>query len=386
MKNGLPSGEQPKKKRGRPPSTRRTAQFTPTMQEVPAEYATSNAASHESVEQDNRLVEHSANGHTEAKQTPFSSLLRGILLHDRAELARVARELEVAENTVYRWINGSSDHPRLIHLKKLPDVMPGYRVQLISAINQTFGGLLVPPQSGLGPVPQDIYQRVLALNATHDDDESRFWHISQAIFETALEHMDENHLGMAITYARLMPRHDDGVHSLREVFMRGHDPWRTSFDTGQVYLGSTTLAGAAAVMQRMQCWTNTDHYNRIQVEIDDFEQSACAAPIMRGMHIAGVLIVSSAHPDSFQDIGIQNAVAEYALLINVGLSTHDFYPSSSLHLRPMANLSWQRKQLSRSYVERIITYARKHTISWREAELCVQSEMELEFEDKAGAY
>lgn len=384
MKNGLPSGEQPKKKRGRPPGTRRTAQFI--AQEVAAEYVTSDAASQQPVEQDDLLAERSANGHAEAKQTPFSSFLRSILLHDRAELTRVARELEVAENTVYRWINGSSDHPRLIHLKKLPDVMPGYRVQLTNVINQTFGGLLVPPQAGLGPIPQDIYQRVLELNATHDDDESRFWHISQAIFETALEHMDGNHMGMAITYAKLMPQHDDGIHSLREVSMRGHDPWPTSSDTSKAYLGSTTLAGTVAVMQRMQYWTSSDRYNRIQVEVDDFEQSACAAPVMRGTHIAGVLIVSSTQPDFFQDASAQNAVAEYALLINVGLSTLDFYPFSSLHLRPMASLNWQREQLSRSYVERIITYARKHAMSRREAKSCVQSEMELEFEDRASTH
>src|SRR5436305_1351465 len=39
----------------------------------------------------------------------FSGLLRSILQRDRAEIARVAKELDVTENTIYRWMNGNSD-------------------------------------------------------------------------------------------------------------------------------------------------------------------------------------------------------------------------------------------------------------------------------------
>src|SRR5947209_6835472 len=51
----------------------------------------------------------------------FSSLLRHILRRDRAEIARVAKALDVAENTIYRWMNGNSE-PRPTYLKGLLEV------------------------------------------------------------------------------------------------------------------------------------------------------------------------------------------------------------------------------------------------------------------------
>ena len=51
----------------------------------------------------------------------FSSLLRHILRHDRVQIARVARELDIAENTIYRWMNGNSE-PRTTYLKSLLEV------------------------------------------------------------------------------------------------------------------------------------------------------------------------------------------------------------------------------------------------------------------------
>lgn len=53
----------------------------------------------------------------------FSSYLRHILKHDHMEITRVARELNVAENTIYRWMNGRSE-PGQVNLKKLLDVLP----------------------------------------------------------------------------------------------------------------------------------------------------------------------------------------------------------------------------------------------------------------------
>ena len=199
----------------------------------------------------------------EEKLSPFSSLLRHILRHDRTEIARVAKDLEVAEITVYRWMNGSSE-PRAIHLKRLPDVFAEHRGNLTYAINQTFPGVLDPPSLGIREVRKDIYRRVFDLITTTPEDDARYWQVTQAVFEYALLHLDSDRRGLSITYANLMPSHEDGIHSLREAAMRGNYPWPFSLES-RAYLGSTTLAGTAAMLQRLQTWDNLGNEERLQV-------------------------------------------------------------------------------------------------------------------------
>lgn len=315
----------------------------------------------------------------EEKLSPFSSLLRHILRHDRAEIARVAKDLEVAEITVYRWMNGSSE-PRVIHLKRLPEVFAEHRGNLTYAINQTFPGVLDPPSSGIREVRKDIYRRVFDLIATTPEDDARYWQVTQAIFEYALLHLDSDRQGLAITYANLMPAHDDGIHSLREAVMRGNYPWPFSLES-RAYLGSTTLAGTAAMLQRLQTWDNLDSEERLQVDIDEHERSAAACPVMFAGRIAGVLIISSTQTGFFTDPMACQAVSEYAQLLALALHAEDFYPYSLLHLRPMPEVKWQRAEIGRSYVNRIIMYARKHMIARQDAEQHVIVEMEREFEE-----
>jgi transcriptional regulator with XRE-family HTH domain len=303
------------------------------------------------------------------------------LWHNRAEIERAAKELGVAENTIYRWMNGRSD-PRAVHLKKLPDVFANQRDNLIYAIQATYPSVLEVPASGIGEVRKDIYRRVLELVAMTAEDDIRFWQVTEAIFEYALLHMDRHRQGLAITYAKVMPPHADGIHSLREVVMRGNYPWPTSLE-GEAFLGSTTLACTAAVQQRAQTWDHLKHEDRLQAVVDENERSACACPVMRGRRIAGVLIVSSTSPDFFQNAVAYQSVVEYAQLLALALRDEDFQPAWLLNLRPMPDLKWQRAEIQRSYVNRIVSTARKRGISRQEAAQLVIQDMELEFEDIA---
>jgi len=49
---------------------------------------------------------------------PFSILLSFLIKNDRSEILRLAREIGVSDNTVYRWINGTSE-PRPGHMQRL---------------------------------------------------------------------------------------------------------------------------------------------------------------------------------------------------------------------------------------------------------------------------
>src|SRR5260370_27148896 len=193
--------------------------------------------------------------------TPFSSLLCKIIRRDRAEIARVAHKLDVSENTVYRWMNGISE-PRAVHLKRLIEAFPNHYESLTSAINQTFGSVPEVSLQGLREVQKEIYQCVLKILATTADNNARFWQITQAIFDYGLHHIDTENRGLAMTFAKLMPPHDDGIHSLLEVFVRGTSPWPYVMETKR-YLGSTTLAGTAAADQGMQIWAGTDRERHV---------------------------------------------------------------------------------------------------------------------------
>jgi hypothetical protein len=217
--------------------------------------------------------------------------------------------------------------------------------------------------------------------ANTPEDDSRYWQVTQAIFEYALLHLDPDRQGFAITYASLMPAHEDGIHSLREIAMRGSDPWPFSLES-RAYLGSTTLAGTAAMLQRPQTWNNLDE-ERSQVDIDEFERSAFACPVMYAGRLSGVLLGSSTQDTFFEDVMAREGMYEYAQLMALGLRNENFYFGSLLHLRPMPPVKWQRQEIGRTYINRIITYARRHMVSRPEAEQHVLSEMEREFEDLA---
>ncbi len=194
---------------------------------------------------------------------------------------------------------------------------------------------------------KDIYRRVLELRETTIEDGLRRWQIIQAIFEDALLRLDPKRFGLSILYARLMPSREDGIHSLYELEMRGSYP---------------------------------DSNGRLQIMVDDLERSACAQPVMLAGRMAGVLVVSSTQPGFFMDQAICRSVVEYARLLTLALNDCDFYPCSQIHLKPMPDLKWQREEMSRLYVSRVVACASKENLSLPEAEEQVRQEMEEEFE------
>ena len=117
------------------------------------------------------------------------------------------------------------------------------------------------------------------------------------------------------------------------------------------------------------------------MDIDEHERSAAACPVMYAGRISGVLIISSTQTGFFADPMACQAVSEYAQLLALAFHEEDFYPCSLLHLRPMPEVKWQRAEIGRSYVNRIILYARKYMIARQDAEQRIIVEMEREFEE-----
>lgn len=309
----------------------------------------------------------------------FSEVLRHLLKGRREAIARLARELEVTETTIYRWLKGEYD-PRPIHLRRLLDALPEHRQQLLLAIQYTYPGVLDIPAPQIGEVQKDLYRRVMELVEITSEVDIRRWQVAQAIFDYALVHLDTERQGIALTYAQLMPEYSDGIHSLYEVMMCGSPPWPVTFES-HVYLGSTTLAGMTVMSQHMQTWDDLEASERSQVDVDVYERSVCAYPVIRAGQIAGALVISSTQPRFFANSITRQCIVEYARLLSLAFRDDEFKPFSSLNLKPMPAVSWQRMEIVRSYIPRVIAGALQRGLSRHEAEMVVRGEMEMEFEE-----
>lgn len=308
----------------------------------------------------------------------FATLFSFLIQNDRSEVLRIAREVEVSDNTVYRWLNGTSE-PRPSHLQRL------LRVLHLPVIKNIGGTRTELPRSGggsagNGEAQREIFHRVLEQAAMTTDDASRRWHIIETIFEYALLHLDPERHGLALTYARLMPPQADGtIHSLCEVDTRGQAPFSFALEFN-TYLGSTTLAGSAVLSQRVRTWSCKQTEMRVPVGLDKNERSSCAAPVMRGGRLAGVLIVSSVLPDFTYNPIIPGVVSDYAHMLATGLTDREFYPRDLIKLVPMPELKWQREHISRTFLNRVVDCARMDGLSFPDAERRVLQDLEKEFE------
>ncbi len=318
--------------------------------------------------------------HADEALTPFCSLLREILGGNRSEIARVAKELDVSDVTVSRWMDGTA--PRETYLNRLPDILGERRQDLIAAIQQTFPGALhIQEERRQTAVSKEMYRNILDLVALVEEDENRHWQIMHAIFEYALLHLDADRQGLSIAYAPFMPPQQDGyIHSLRELMVRGTYPW-PSFLVNKIFLGSNTLAGNAAMRNCLLTWDSLENEVRLYVAIDNFERSACAVPVMRSGKMSGILIVSSTRAMFSHDEAVCEAVQEYARLLALALQDEDFYPLSCIHLRPMPDLPLQRAEIDRSYRNRILDCVRTTGSTMPEAEFIVAQALEHEFEE-----
>jgi transcriptional regulator with XRE-family HTH domain len=320
--------------------------------------------------------EHLSNG----PQMTISELLREVIKQEKSEVTRIAQAVGVSENTIYRWLNGSS-RPRSNHIKRLFEVLPDHVAHLTSIVANQYPELQESDQGSLGEIHKDLYERIVDLIAANDNAGTRLWQVAHAIFDYALLQLDARMQGLCITLAQFMPPHQDGIHSLRECVMRGHTPWPHSTEH-YLYLGNTTLAGGAVKMQRTMV-LGMDTVSRHVAEMSEYEVSACSVPLSRGgSYCAGVLTISSTQADFFKNPLHIAATEAYAKLIGLAMPDHEFYPVGQIKLRTMPGFRHQYQRIQREYSNRVLVHCRTHDCSRVDAEAHVQREMEREFEEE----
>ena len=190
---------------------------------------------------------------------------------------------------------------------------------------------------------------------------------------------DSQRRGMAIRYAKIGSLHTDGIHTFHEMAMYGTQPW-SSTARDLVFWGSTHLSGWAANRHGLHTWDALQLENNLPIDIDLYEKSSCAHPIVHANQLAGVLMLSSTQMGFFSDPLMQKLVHEYALLLTLAFDHEEFQPFECLNLRMMPDLQWQRAQINSMYIPRVLSRAQQYNLIRKEAEAMVRDEMENEFE------
>ncbi|HLX39390.1 MAG TPA: GAF domain-containing protein, partial [Ktedonobacteraceae bacterium] len=208
--------------------------------------------------------------------------------------------------------------------------------------------------------------------------------IYNIILQQALAQLDPNSVGMSITVALcLPPAPGEKVRTLREGLGRGTFPWETHLENQPYLLGADSLAGHVVSSFRPVVNQNLRQGpSMVPVCRTEWEESSVVYPLLRGVRIAGALIVSSNKPNYFT-LTLLQLVQKYAHLMILACSPEQFYDQSQISLRLVPHPDRQPPYFA-TFQQRVtekILWARQHedrTITRIEAEALVWQDLEEE--------
>lgn len=320
-----------------------------------------------------------------ASQQPWRALLDR-LISDPQERRRLATALGINPVTLTRWSNGESS-PRLKSLHSLlRHIPPQYQAQMVGLVNQEYQEFSLSDPSESGEVedriPSAFYASVIDA-LTRTPKSQRFFTISHRVFSQALEQLDSNNLGMALSLALCMhPAPGQHVRSLREVAGRGTPPWQSTLTQEALFLGIESLAGYALTKGRTYVAENRDdRVGFYAVRWEEWEESAAACPVMLEDRYAGCLIASSTQPGYFLPFR-QALLEQYAGLMALALDSELFYDHDDIQLLPMParDIQHQRTARFRQRLSQVILEAsrNKQELDIEKAERMVWQQLEEE--------
>jgi hypothetical protein len=262
--------------------------------------------------------------------------LLGSIIQDPQERRRLANELGVNPVTLTRWVNNESS-PRSQSIQRLLNALPQHRKALHDQLLDEFGGLIAETEDSstedlLYKIPSEFYIRVLRTRATIPTI-LRFSSLCDLILQQALEQLDPNRTGLAVTVVRCMPPSTDKkIRSLRESVGRGTPPWDSNLDQQAILLGAESLAGIAVSLVRLVVNQDLSEEQSLSPGYHgQGEESAAAAPIMLEGKVSGCLLVSSSQTNFFQQ-SRQTLIESYADLIALAFEAAEFYDPRQIEL------------------------------------------------------
>jgi len=312
--------------------------------------------------------------------------LLGSIIQDPQERRRLANELNINPVTLTRWVNNESS-PRPHSIQRLLNALPQHRKALQDQLQSEFGSLVAESEDTLTEdlqfkIPSEFYTRVLRTRATIPQV-LRFSSLCDLILQQALEQLDPNRAGIAITVVRCMPpTADKKIRSLRESLGRGTPPWESNLDQQAILLGAESLAGNVVSLGRLIANQNLSEKQSLSPGYHgQYEESAAAAPIMLEGKVSGCLLVSSTQTDYFHQPR-QSLIESYADLVALAFEAGDFYDTAQIELGLVPFQDVQKLYLSgfrQRLSETMIKAAKNgHPLSIFEAEQIVWQKFEAE--------
>jgi transcriptional regulator with XRE-family HTH domain len=312
--------------------------------------------------------------------------LLGSIIQDAQERRRLANELGINPVTLTRWVNNESS-PRSQSIQRLLNALPQHRKALLDQLIDEFGGFIAETEGSLtedllNKIPGEFYIRVLRTRATIPKV-LRFSSLCDLILQQALEQLDPNRIGIAVTLVRCMPPSSDKkIRSLRESVGRGTPPWESNLDQQAILLGAESLAGYAVILGRLVANQDLSEEQSLSPGYHgQWEESAAAAPIMLEGKVSGCLLVSSSQPNYFQP-SRQTLIESYADLLALAFDAVEFYDTRQIELGLVPFQEVQKSYLSafrqRLSETMILATKNQQPLTISEAEQIVWQQLEEE--------
>jgi transcriptional regulator with XRE-family HTH domain len=311
----------------------------------------------------------------------WRSLLANIIQNPQTK-QQLAVELKISHITLTRWANNQSQ-PRPQNLQQLVQALPyPVREQMMALLQEEFPDILTeveapqPTGGALQEIPSDFYTKAIATYASTPFHQ-RFWSVCNHVLPQALEQLDADKLGMAISIAQCVPpAPGHKVRTLRESIGRGHPPWPSHLEHDMLFLGAESLAGYAITQGHPIIYQDADTQEYSPAHWVTWEKGAAAYPILHQDSAVGSVIVSTTQKNYFLPYR-QKLIQDYTNLLLLAFSPTDYQHLQDIDLRPLPNYVEQRKYFA-NFRQRVSDYMREKKMPVDQAELQVWQEIEEE--------
>lgn len=256
---------------------------------------------------------------------------------------RLLQDLGVANQTLYRWMQGKNDPDSKYKLtileKHIPEISP--------ALRRHFSAIFATSQDLILPTVAPVYARVLEALAGTDED-LIMDAVTGIVLYALVNHLDVEQLGVVSFLGQLhsapKPKQDeDPIQELRENEANylllnawsayGTGPWTEYPAKKSFMVGNDSLSALSVITGRAAFYPRDRSALATATEMLHLEaiQSAASYPILRSGRAAGVILLASTQLDYFTSYR-RDIIVHYARMISLAFHDVDFYPRSQINL------------------------------------------------------
>ncbi len=308
----------------------------------------------------------------------WRELLAMIVKDDRYR-KRIIDELGIKPITITRWIERRSE-PRQQNFRQLINALPEFREYFYELLGEEFTeAAIVSASDASKAIPAEFFARVMS-ERTNLKKTIRFWSLGYLILRQAIDQLDPDQLGMAITVVQCMKSsHSPVIRSLRETAAYGTVPWQSNMEQKGMFLGAESLAGyCVSSCRSVENNDVRDRSNPLPAHQVADELSAAAYPLLLSGKVAGCLLVSSTQPNFFLSQFRLNLIHNYANLISLLFEPEQFFDLNDIRLQVMP-LHEQQRAYFGDFRHRVISAMHIYQLSNEEAEQLIWEELEAKF-------